>query len=91
MKARTLIELTSVALLAVGDYFCIFVSPSVTTKDKESDSYIPSTVSTTTTTTKPVFKGIDYKVSFTDVNEDIHLVNEETKGLEKLYKLGWII
>ena len=37
MKAKTLIELASVALLAVGAYFCIFVSPSVNTKDKESD------------------------------------------------------
>ena len=80
MKAKTLIELASVALLAVGAYFCIFVSPSVNTKDKESDSYIPTSISTTTTTTKPVFKGIEYKVSFTGLNEDIHLTNEETKN-----------
>ena len=80
MKARTLIELASVALLAVGAYFCIFISPSVNTKDKESDSYIPTSISTTTTTTKPVFKGIEYKVSFTGLNEDIHLTNEETKN-----------
>ena len=84
MKARTLIELASIALLAVGAYFCIFVSPSANNKDKESDSYIPTTVSTTTTTTKPVFKGIDYKVNFAGLNEDIHLLNQETKNTVRL-------
>ena len=85
MKARTLIEFVSVILLAVGAYFCIFVSPSMDTKDKDSDSYIPTNNSTTTTTTtKPVFKGIDYKVLFTGVNEDIHLLNEDTKNSVRL-------
>ena len=78
---KTLLEILSVGLLAIGVYFCLFMTPNAKKDTKESDSYLPSTVSTTTTTTKPVFKGIEYQVSFTELNEDIHLTTEESTEL----------
>lgn len=81
---KTLLEILSVGLLAIGVYFCLFMTPNAKKDTKESDSYLPSTVSTTTTTTKPVFKGIEYQVSFTELNEDIHLTTEESKNTARI-------
>lgn len=75
MNNKFIIGIISVVLLAVGVFFCMFLSPS---NGKSGDSYAlstskTSTTTTETTTTKSLFNGLTYNISFVEENEDVHL------------------
>lgn len=75
MGNKYILGIISIVLLAIGGFFCLFLSPG---NGKGGDSYVlstkeTSTTETTTTTTKNAFNGLTYNISFVEENEDIHL------------------
>lgn len=97
MSNKGVLGVISIILLAIGCFFCLFLSPG---NGKSGDSYILSTskketTETTETTTTSVKNEQAYIVSFTNINEDVLLSrsgNNEIKfSTDDLVNTTWNI